>query len=343
MWRAASLACALAVAACGGASPLPALASAPAAPPAWEQPGLGGAVRPEMGSPQPGEDAPELVLPDLEGRSVALSSMRGSWVVLHFTATWCPYCDSEISHLGELADAYKSRGVHTVIVDVEEKAEAWHAYAAKHVAPSVVALHDATGARTAHFAPPRAQPSFDDRAQAVLDGTMIIDPRGKIRLFLLPDSAHFDPTFRGVRAELDRLLPAPVITVQAAAPSAPVAAGARAEVDVTVRIAEGFHVMSDHPSEPTYIPTAVTIADAEGVTVGAPSYPASSSFPLGDRTLSTFAGTIVVRLPLDVASDARPGERHLNGSVRYQACTSTRCLFPASQAFDVRVAVSGPR
>ena len=192
---AALLMIALATAACGGSAPSAATATSSALP-TWDRPGLGGAVRPEMGAPQPGDGAPELALPDLEGRAVTLSSMRGSWVVLHFTATWCPFCDAEIAHLNDLAVAYAGRGVRTVIVDVEETAAAWHAYAAKHVAQSVVALHDGSGAATARFAPPRAQPSFEDRAQAVLDATLILDPSGKIRLFLLPDSAHFDPKSR---------------------------------------------------------------------------------------------------------------------------------------------------
>lgn len=331
--RPASVLLALAMAACGGSSPLPSATTASsAASPTWERPGLGGAVRPEMGSPQPGEAAPELALPDLEGRSVSLSSMRGSWVVLHFTATWCPYCDSEVAHLNELAEAYAGRNVRTVIVDVAEPAATWHAYAGKHVAKSVVALLDGTGASTSRFAPPRAQPSFENRAQAVLDGTLIIDPQGKIRLFLLPDSAHFDPTFGGVRRELDRLLPEPVVSASAEALEA--VAGAQGEVVVTLRVAAGYHVMSDRPSEPSYIPTRVTIEGGESIAVGDARYPTASSFSFSGRTIATFAGSAIVRIPIDIAPSAAAGDHELHGAVRYQACTETRCLFPETKTFD---------
>ena len=337
----AALALAIAVAllacACAGA-PSPAVASASSAESkTWERPGLGGAVRPEMGSPQPGEAAPELALPDLAGRSVSLASMRGSWVVVHFTATWCPFCDTEIAHFDALADAYAGRGVRAVIVDVGEEAATWHAYAAKHVAPSVVALHDASGTAAARFAPPRAQPSFDNRAQAVLDATLIIDPQGKIRLFLLPDSAHFDPTFRGVRGELDRLLPEPVVAVTAEAEG--VASGGHGEVAVSLRVARGYHVMSDQPTEPSYVPTRVALEPAGGITSSDARYPASSAFSLGERSIATFAGTVDVRVPFDVAKDAAPGERKVSGTVRYQACTETRCLFPTSIPFAVTLRV----
>jgi peroxiredoxin len=321
--------CAVLLAACGVA--------AVSVPPTWERPGLGGAVRPEMGSPQPGEVAPELALPDLDGHTVSLASMRGSWVVVHFTATWCPFCDSEVEHLGTLADAEAARGVKTVIVDVEEGARVWHDYASKHVAPSVVALLDGSGAGVARFAPPRAQPSFDDRAQAVLDATLIVDPAGVIRLFLLPDSAHFDPTFAAVRAELERLVPAPVVAVGAA--PRPVGAGEHAQLGVRLDVAPGYHLMSDRPSEPTYVATRVAVDGAPGVGVGEAVYPAAGAFALADRSIATFAGTVDVRIPVDVAADAPPGARRLHGRVRYQACTATRCLFPAVREFDVVVTV----
>jgi peroxiredoxin len=307
------------------------------APSTWERPGLGGAVRPEMGPPQPGEHAPELTLPDLEGRPISLESMRGSWVVLHFTASWCPFCDTEVPHLGALAEEFAPLGVKTVIVDVEEDAEDWRAYATKHVAPSVVTLHDATGSTSARFAPAKAQPTFEDRAQAVLDATLVIDDRATIRLFLLPDSAHFDPTFRAVRAELERLVPAPVVTVQAVPSS--IAPGGRADLVVRVQVAGGYHIMSDRPSAPTYIPTRVEVGGAPGVGVGDARYPAPAAFQLVDHAIATFQGTVDVRLTVDVANDAAPGPRRLRGILRYQACTASQCLFPTRRTFEAPIVI----
>jgi DsbC/DsbD-like thiol-disulfide interchange protein len=193
----------------------------------------------------------------------------------------------------------------------------------------------------ARFAPPRAQPSFDDRAQAVLDATLIVDPAGVIRLFLLPDSAHFDPTFGAVRAEVERLVPPPVVAVGAAPGTA--AAGEHAEIAVRLDVASGYHVMSDRPSAPTYVATRVAIDGAPGVGVGEALYPTPGSFALADRTIATFAGALEVKVPLDVAPDAAQGARRLRGTVRYQACTATRCLFPVSREFDVTLAVVGRR
>jgi thiol-disulfide isomerase/thioredoxin len=135
-----------------------------------------------------------------------LADARGSWVFLHFTASWCPFCDAEVEHLGKTADEYAKRNVKVVLVDVQEEQPHWLEYAKAHVAPSVIALYDGSGDTARRFAPPRAQPGLEDRAQAIFDSTLIIDPEGRIRLFVFPDSRHFDPTFGAVRRELDAML-----------------------------------------------------------------------------------------------------------------------------------------
>ena len=313
-------------AACGGVQTQTSL-------PTWQRAGLGGAVRPEMGSPQPGEQAPDFALPDLNGRTFSSASLRGTWVVLHFTATWCPFCDSEVEHLDALATAFATRSVKTVIIDVEEDEATWRHYASQHVAPSVLALHDANGAVASRYAPPRAQPSFDDRAQAVLDATLIVDPHGAIRLFLLPDSAHFDPTFRAVRAELEQLVPQAVVAVHAAPRT--LVAGTRAALAVMLQVAAGYHVMANRASAPNYVPTRVELFAEPGVAVGDARYPPAASFRVGDRAIATFEGAVEVQLPLDIAKDAALGPRRLRGIVRYQACTPSLCLFPSQRTFDV--------
>jgi peroxiredoxin len=316
--------------------------------PLWEQPGLGGAIRPEMGRPQPGDLAPDFELPQLSGGSVRLSSLRGSWVVLHFTATWCPYCDAEISHLGEMASAYAPHGVKIVVVGLEEEEATWRSYARARVSPNVVALADKSGDVARTFAPPRAQPSFTDRAQVLFDATLIIDPKATIRLFLLPDSAHFDPTFGGVRGELDRWLglrtsatvasskahpepllkPEDVVSIRATRP-----AGISGEVSVRLEIAPGYHVMSDRPVDAFSIPTRVHIEPARGYELGEAKYPPAASFSVGDHVIRTFAGTVDVAVPFSVESNAESA--NLWVSVRYQACTGSSCLLPVTKRVPV--------
>lgn len=334
-----------AASACGGAARSPEI-------PLWERPGLYGAVRPEMGPPQPGDQAPDFELQAAAG-PFRLASQRGSWVLLHFTASWCPYCDAEVAHLGELSDAYASRNVKVVLVGVKEDPARWSDYTRGRVPASIVVLSDERGDAATRYAPPRAQPSFRDRAQAVLDSTLVIDPEGKIRLFLLPDSKHFDPSFKGVRQELDRLLPAAqgdawllaperVVTLGVDVPPG-IEAGGAGEVRVALKIAAGYHVMSDRPSDRMYIATQVRFDDAPDVSWGPARYSEPVTFQLADKAISTFQGDAAASVPFRVAAGAPEGSRKLAGTVRYQACTEASCLFPVTRRIEATLAVSGPR
>jgi len=48
------------------------------------------------GAPPASRQAPELVLPDLAGKTVDLASFRGKPVLLSFWATWCDSCKVEM-------------------------------------------------------------------------------------------------------------------------------------------------------------------------------------------------------------------------------------------------------
>jgi len=80
---------------------------------------LAPAVR-AAGPPSPGEPARPFTLPDLEGRQVSLASFKGSLVLLHFWATWCPTCRQEMSLLEEAARAHQ-KGFVILGVNLGEK------------------------------------------------------------------------------------------------------------------------------------------------------------------------------------------------------------------------------
>jgi peroxiredoxin len=332
---------------CGGSPVSPGV-------PIWERPGLYGAARPEMGPPQPGDAAPDFELP-MAGGPFRLASLRGSWVLLHFTASWCPYCDAEVEHLGELSDAYGSRQLKVILIGVKEEPARWNEYTRGRVASSVVVLSDDRGEVAKRYAPPHAQPSFEDRSQVMLDSTVLVDPRGTIRLFLFPDSKHFDPTFRSVRAELERMLGGQGVGTRGAGPSAPpespekvvaiavsappVEVGGHGGLVVRLRIKPRYHVMSDRPSDPLYIATRVTVEGADELTWQEARYPTATAFALSDKSISTFQGDVSVEVPFVVTTTAHEGVHPLAGTVRYQACTEGSCMFPVTEPFVTSVRV----
>ncbi len=73
--------------------------------------------------PQPGSEAPDFALPDLDGETVRLSDFAGRPVVLNFWATWCTPCRVEMPALEEAAADYAGRGLAVLAVNQGETAE----------------------------------------------------------------------------------------------------------------------------------------------------------------------------------------------------------------------------
>ncbi len=70
--------------------------------------------------PTIGQPVPEVILPDLEGRTVRLSDFRGEVVVLNFWATWCPPCVEEMPSLQKLQQALGKKGLKVLAASVDE-------------------------------------------------------------------------------------------------------------------------------------------------------------------------------------------------------------------------------
>lgn len=163
----------------------------------------------DMGPPSVGDLAPDFELPAREGGSVKLSSFRGSIVVLHFTASWCAYCEVEVAGITRIAKQYGKHGVKVLLVDVQEKEKGW-SWLKRKVSHNVLLLRDVSGDIAASYAPPKAVPSFTNRAEVMLAGTLIVGRDGHIQYFELVDSnvehEGLDVEFRNTRVILDRLV-----------------------------------------------------------------------------------------------------------------------------------------
>lgn len=73
--------------------------------------------------------APDFVLEDVDGKSLALTDLRGKVVLLNFWATWCPPCKAEMPDLDRLHREYGADRDFVVLgINVEEDPAAVKAF-----------------------------------------------------------------------------------------------------------------------------------------------------------------------------------------------------------------------
>ena len=127
------------------------------------------------------------------------------------------------------------------------------------------------------------------------------------------------------------LAPDAVVAIQAPAPVT-LAAGEAAQARISVVVADGYHVQANPASDEFLVPLRIELRAGGGVRPGQPVYPPGRPYRLAGASsdLMTYGGTFEIEVPLRAAESARPGHHVLRGVLRYQACDTRTCLFPAS-------------
>jgi len=69
--------------------------------------------------------APEIALPSPDGDTIPLSSLRGSYVLLDFWASWCPPCRLENPNLVKVYEKYHDKGFEIYQVSLDRSRDAW--------------------------------------------------------------------------------------------------------------------------------------------------------------------------------------------------------------------------
>ena len=81
-----------------------------------------------------GNLAPDFTLMDINGKPLALSSLRGKWLILDFWGSWCGWCIKGMPKMKEYYAKYQDK-LEILGVDCNDTVEKWKAAVAKHEIP----------------------------------------------------------------------------------------------------------------------------------------------------------------------------------------------------------------
>jgi len=113
--------------------------------------------------------APKIELTTLDGKQIALDSLRGKVVLVNFWATSCPGCVNEMPALADIYRKYQPRGLEVVAVAMNyDPPEYVRNYARQRNLPFTIAL-DTTGNAAKAFSQVKLTPT-----------TFVIDREGHI-------------------------------------------------------------------------------------------------------------------------------------------------------------------
>ena len=72
-----------------------------------------------------GKDAPELVLPDANGKLISLASFKGKYLLVDFWASWCGPCRGENPNVVKAYNEFKGKNFAILGVSLDKEKEPW--------------------------------------------------------------------------------------------------------------------------------------------------------------------------------------------------------------------------
>ena len=122
--------------------------------------------------------APDFTLNDIYGMPLTLSSFRGTYVVLDFWGSWCPWCIKGIPEMKEYYKKYSGK-FEIIGIDCNDPVEKWKAAVANYDMPWKH-VYNPKGSRLAQQYGVQGYPT-----------KIIIDPKGRVDKVVVGE----DPAF----------------------------------------------------------------------------------------------------------------------------------------------------
>ena len=131
-----------------------------------------------------------------------------------------------------------------------------------------------------------------------------------------------------------------VDVVQATPQEATIPRGESADVDVPIKIKDGYHVNANPPTFPYLKATELELAQTDGLTVEFIRYPdpLKKKFSFADnQELAVYEGEAIVKVHIRANKSAQSGKRNLSAKLRVQARDDKVCYAPGELAVTVPV------
>lgn len=115
-------------------------------------------------------------------------------------------------------------------------------------------------------------------------------------------------------------------------------AGSKVTVLITVQLEKGYHVHSNKPSQPEFIPTLLTLNTASGAKAGSVTYPKGKTEKVENiaKPLSIYTEQFELSVPVTLDSKATLPVT-IPATLSYQACQGALCYPPKKLKFDISV------
>ena len=78
-----------------------------------------------------GQSSPVFSCEDINGKTVALSQLKGKYIYIDIWATWCAPCRGELPHLKKLEEQYRGKDIEFVSLSCDQNKSAWQKMVAK--------------------------------------------------------------------------------------------------------------------------------------------------------------------------------------------------------------------